>query len=319
VNQKKISLLFAVTVLSVAGGVIYWLSCPKDIAAMPDGPKKVVAALDTLRRISSSKELVPFGIPKDQAEAVLYLYKKVDQFGGTIPDDVRASIRAAVPESRSDIEGFLPRFERNCSKQDYQKLVGERGLAWLGSYGIMSALLAGLYEDRRRPEYFERLILYASSSACKDELCAPISKAYQFLLEKVQDNRQTFEDAIGRYEKDLERAFPDAEVDRQVEQLARTYPGCLGGLSASFSESLALDVTRARGLFLLSEYKRLGVMSPQQVDQAQLNLIPGDHIKGEKTDAWGSDFEVDVKNDTMIIRSPGPDTTFDTNDDIVIP
>jgi hypothetical protein len=210
-----------------------------------------------------------------------------------------------------------------CPEKTYKAMRSEIGLQKLLRFGVDAGILAGLYEDQKRPVYYSRLLKIAESKKCSTEACSAARIHYRAGIQTMSTDiwhKQILKSISIAENSLIERNFPKTEFTSTVYQWAISWPECLGKISITLTERLRSDLTVERGKYLLTILKDLKTEEVSTYDWNNIPLDPSDPIKEDVRDAWGDPFQIvrDSKEKRNILRSSGPDGQPATNDDLEI-
>jgi hypothetical protein len=318
-NQKIASAYF-LTILMIQPHIVFAKGADSvKFEQLSDGPEKLAEATSILKVVAENSIQNQMKSTSVAKEAMEYLQSKTREFENSLSKVVVNKIIRDIPNSRADISGFTYIFP-TCEQSEYQSLKKQISLNILGPHGVEMALLAGLYEDRRRPRYFKRLAEYAKSKSCLDKRCKSLVEVYKLFERLAELTRPDIDKNISMLETELKAMWKTPAIAaQQTDTYGRQWPNCMGALNLQLGEFIRFDVTIARGKYIVSEYQRLGVKNDRDLEKADIRILPEDFLKSGNIDGWGTYFAAKVSGGQVGVVSAGPDMIFETKDDVLIP
>ena len=286
--------------------------------SLSSGPEKLKRAYDAMQVLVKDPFENLDAIEANKAE-FQYLMSEVAAFEDSLGSLVRGEIAEGLKGARADVSGFTFFGTTKCSKDTYSDIKKTLPVNDLLRYGAEISILAGLQEDKLRPEYYARVVKFIDDGRCKSDSCDVLMKIYQHFRSQSLKSQEMINVQARKASDSLLPLWGNAEaVESNVSKLARTWPSCLGQINAGLFDYIRDDTTQLRAQYLLSEYRRLGATNSEALKQIKPVLTEGDMVKGYHVDGWDGEFAFRFEGDRLIAISGGPDTVIDSEDDIKI-
>ena len=247
------------------------------------------------------------------------------------PQTFEANINPKELNSISDgmkysLAPVLGRFQlltgvEDCPSKDFKTMQTDVGLDFLVKYVANVMILAGLYEDSNRPEYFRRLVQLIKDKKCATTVCKAAASEYEAAIKVMagKEWQDTIKRAVANTEKDLiASGISKSKVREFVFKLASKYPRCLASVSSPMMEQLNVELSKSRGCYL---YLQIEKKMPLDLENFKWESVPIDKkspTRNEHVDAWGEQYGIEVEGGRFQMLSSGPDRQFKTADDLDI-
>lgn len=288
-----------------------------DFRQLPAGPEKTTLALELIKSHFTNESADILKLAEQLREPVTYLTAVAQTFEKQMQPEHLSRMIADLPGARADVTGVSLDVSRSCPINQFRSIVEEQGLEFVVRYGFDLSILAGMYEDRMRPLYFDYIKNYAKLPECADPMCPAMPAVYEYYGQQARKVLEKIEKKIVEIQDRIRQLAPtEAEAFQLVDRLARKWPDCLGQLNMSFVNRIQDEFTRFRGEFLLAEYLRLGVQSNEDLQSARPQLEVASFLKSSTDDAWGTQFAAEIIDGNLMVVSAGADMSTGTDDDV---